>query len=305
MHYRTLANTDLKMSAIGLGGWNFGGGYDWGPITQENVCSVIDRALDQGINVIDTAPVYGASEEFLGYALQKKREQVILSTKCGLVKDSSWTVHDLRSQTISRQLEASLAKLKTDVIDLYFIHYLDPNIPWQDVLESLVRFKEQGKIRYIGVCNIPPAILADMAQTGQISCVQDELSLLHPVKGKAILKVCQTYGLGFMSYGSLCGGILSGKYTREPNFRRADARNYFYKCYRGENFAQAQHTVDQIKQMAQEKHVAPAQVALAWVLAQPGVTCALAGARSAEQVQQNATAANISLSAEELCNLAK
>ena len=305
MYYRTLANTDLKMSAIGLGGWNFGGGYDWGPITQEDVCSVVDKALDQGINVIDTAPVYGTSEEFLGYALQKKRGQVILSTKCGLVKNGSWAVHDLRSQTISRQLEASLAKLKTDVIDLYFIHYLDSSVPWQDVLESLVRLKEQGKIRYIGVCNIPPAILVDMAQTGQINCVQDELSLFHSAKGQEILKVCQTYGLGFMSYGSLCGGILSGKYKREPNLRRADARNYFYKCYRGENFTQAQHTVDQVKQVAQEKHVAPAQVALSWVLAQPGVISALVGARTAKQVQQNAAAADIFLSAEQLCNLAK
>ena len=144
-----------------------------------------------------------------------------------------------------------------------------------------------------------------MAATGHVSCAQDELSLLHPAKGKATLKVCQQYGLGFMAYGSLCGGILSGKYQREPNLRRADARNYFYKCYRGENFEHAQQTVARATQLAAQKGICAAQVALSWVLAQSGVTCALTGARSGEQIAQNAQAADVGLSAEEICNLTK
>ena len=305
MLYRRLGKTELDVSAVGLGGWALGGGYDWGNIEFSDVRNTVSVALNAGINLIDTAPVYGNSEEVLGRALASRRQDVVLCTKCGLVKNGSWTDHDLRSRTISLQLENSLINLKTDYIDIYFIHYLDPKIPWENALETLMRLQQQGKIRYIGVCNVPPEILTQMAQTGAIACVQDELSLLHPAKGKTVLEVCQRYGLGFMAYGSLCGGILSGKYRREPNLRRADARNYFYQCYRGENFEHAQQIVARVTQLAVQKGIPTAQVALAWVLAQQGVTCALTGARSGGQIAQNAQAADIELNVEELCNLTK
>ena len=305
MQQRRLGKTPLDFSVVGLGGWALGGGYDWGPIEFSDVQNTVCAALEAGINVIDTAPVYGNSEEVLGRALASRRQDVVLCTKCGLVKNGSWTDHDLHPQTITCQLENSLKNLRTDYIDIYFIHYLDPNIPWQNVLETLTHLRTQGKIRYIGVCNIPPEILTQLAQTGQISCVQDELSLLHPAKGLAVLDVCKRYHLGFMAYGSLCGGILSGKYAKEPNLRRADARNYFYKCYRGENFACAQQTVTGVQQIAAQKNISTAQAALAWVLAQEEVTCALTGARNAAQIIQNAQAAAVNLSAEELCNLVK
>lgn len=299
MQYRLLGNTNLQISAIGLGCWALGGGRDWGPTDFSAAQETVLAAWDAGINLIDTAPIYGESENTLGRILKGKRQQVILATKCGLVKNGSWTDHDLRPQTICTQLEQSLQNLRTDYVDLYFIHYLDPQIPWQEVLETLTRLQTQGKIRYIGVCNVPPKILSKMASTGLISCVQDELSYLHPAKGQAALEICRKYHLGFISYGSLCGGILSGKYTQEPNLRRADARNYFYKCYRGESFKQAQAQVSHLQQKAAQHGLTPAQWALGWVLTQPGVTCALAGARTAAQITQNALAADV---AEDVCN---
>lgn len=305
MQPRRLGKTQLEVGTVGLGAWALGGGYDWGNTDFSDVQNTVSAALDSGVNFIDTAPIYGDSEEVLGRALAGRRQQVVLSTKCGLVKNGSWTDHDLRPQTIQTQLETSLKKLKTDFIDIYFIHYLDPKTPWQNALETLVKLQAQGKIRYIGVCNMPPEILTQMAQTGLIACVQEELSLLHPAKGQAALHVCRQYGLGFVAYGSLCGGILSGKYMREPNLRRADARNYFYKCYRGENFVRAQQLVKRVQEFSAQKGILAVQAALAWVLAQVGVTCALAGARSAEQARQNAHAADIRLSNEELCKLAK
>ncbi len=303
MRYCRLGNTELNLSVVGLGGWALGGGYDWGSIDFTDVQNTVCAALDSGINLIDTAPVYGNSEEVLGRALAGRRREVILSTKCGLIKNGSWTDHDLRPHTIQTQLETSLKNLKTDYIDVYFIHYLDPRVPWQTALETLVKLKGQGKIRSIGVCNVPSAILEPMAATGQIDCVQDELSLLRPQKGLAALRVCQAHCLGFMAYGPLCGGILSGKYKQAPNLRRADARNYFYKCYRGENFEQAKQTVAHVANLAAQKGVFSSQIALAWVLAQRGVTCALTGARTPQQAQQNAHAAELNLSAEELCSL--
>ncbi len=303
MQTRRLGRTNLSVSVVGLGGWALGGGTDWGPTDVSAAQETIAAALDEGINLIDTAPIYGQSEEVLGRALRGQRQRVFLSTKCGLVKNGSWTDHDLRPQTITTQLESSLKKLQTDYIDIYFIHYLDPRVPWQDALQTLAHLKEQGKIRHIGVCNVPVEILTEMAQTGLISCVQDELSLLHAQRAGKLLEFCRAHELGFMAYGPLCGGILSGKYQREPNFRRADARNYFYKCYRGENFIHAQQTVARVEKIAAQKQVPVAAVSLAWVLAQPGVTCALAGARSTAQVQANSAADHVVLSAEEICNL--
>lgn len=303
MHRNRLGKTNIEVPVIGLGGWALGGGYDWGDTDERTVQQTVEAALQVGIGLIDTAPIYGASEELLGRALLGRRSHVLLSTKCGLVKNGSWTDHDLRASTIRTQLETSLRRLQTDFIDIYFIHYLDPQVPWQEVLNTLLALQKQGKIRHIGVCNIPADTLEEMARTGGISCVQDELSVLHAQKAGRILEICRAYQLGFMAYGPLCGGILSGKYRREPNLRRADARNYFYKCYRAEAFAKAQVIVARVQQIAEKKQVLPVQVALAWVLAQPGVTCALTGARSAQQVQQNADASAVTLTAEELCYL--
>ena len=302
---RRLGNSELEISAIGLGTWALGGGLDWGPTEFADAQRTVQAALDSGINWIDTAPVYGNSEETLGRVLAGKRNQVVLCTKCGLVKNGSWTDHDLRGETITRQLESSLRKLKTDFIDLYLIHYLDPNVPWPEALEVLRRFKKQGKVRALGVCNVPLAVFEEMAQTGEIACVQQELSLLHATQGQAVLEVAKRHQLGFVAYGALSGGILSGKYVKEPNLRRADARNYFYKCYRGENFGRAQHSVARVKQVAKQRGILPVQTALAWVLGQDGVTGALCGARKPEQIVQNARAAEIKLCDEDLCNLAK
>ncbi len=295
MQQRALGNTGLTVSAVGLGGWALGGGTDWGSTDFSSVEQTLCGALEAGITLIDTAPIYGESEARIGRALAGKRAQVIVSTKCGLVKNGSWTDHDLRARTIQNQLETSLTNLRTDYIDVYFIHYLDPHVPWQEVLRTLEAFQQQGKIRHIGVCNVPPETLTEMAGTGLLSCVQEELSYLHPDKGLAVLKICHARQLGFISYGSLCGGILSGKYKKEPNLRRADARNYFYKCYRGENFARAQEVVQHVTQYAKQRTCTPAQWALSWVLAQPGVTCALTGARTPQQIMQNARAADLNL----------
>lgn len=305
MQYRRLGKTNLQISAIGLGGWALGGGVDWGNTDPHAVMQTVSAALEAGINWIDTAPIYAASELLLGQALQGRRHRFFVSTKCGLVKNGSWTDHDLRASTIITQLETSLRLLRSDYIDIYFIHYLDPRVPWEAALDTLAALQQQGKIRYIGVCNVPAAILTQMLDTGLVSCVQDELSLLHPHKSKEVLKICTANDLGFMAYGPLCGGILSAKYKREPNFRRADARNYFYKCYRGESFTQAQGVIEKIQTVAQHQQISPVQVALGWVLAQQGVSGALTGARSAAQVMQNAASAEIALSKEDLCTLQK
>ncbi|MCQ2410413.1 MAG: aldo/keto reductase [Elusimicrobiaceae bacterium] len=285
---------------LGLGSWPFGGGYDWGPLDENAAQKAVLTALDAGVNLIDTSPVYGngQSEEFLGRLLSGRRGRVFLAGKCGLVKNGSWTDHDLRPQTIRRQLTETLCRLKTDYLDLYQIHYPDPKIPLNEAVGTLVRLQEEGKIRAIGLCNVSAAQIRAAAQAAEIFSVQNEYSLLHPQAGEKVFDVCGELGIYFIGYGVLCGGILSGKYKTAPNLRRADARNYFYKCYRGEAFLTAHETVAQVQELAAQKKCSAAAVAIAWALARAGSV--LFGARTAEQVRQNAAGVQICLTEKEM-----
>lgn len=287
----------FTLPRIGLGGWVFGGGYDWGPLDTKAAAQAVCAAIDVGMNFIDTAPIYGngAGELFLGEVLKGRRQEVLLASKCGLVKNGSWTDHDLRPAVIRSQLENSLSRLQTDYLDLYQIHYPDPKVPLQEAAGELFRLQQEGKIRAIGLCNVNDAQIRLAVQAAPVATVQNEYSLLHRSAAEAVLPTCQELGISFIGYGTLGGGILSGKYKTAPNFRRADARNYFYKCYRAEAFLQAQKVVARVKQKARQLGCPAAPVAIAWALHQQGVCCALCGGRSAEQVRQNAAAEKLHL----------
>ena len=299
MRFIPLGNSGLKMSVVGLGTWPLGGGYDWGPIDEKQAATVVESALNQGINLIDTAPIYGdgASETLLGRVLQGKRSEVILASKCGLVKNGSWTDHDLRAESIHHQLEDSLTRLKTDYLDLYFIHYPDPKVPLTEAIGTLAKLKRAGKIRYIGLCNVTAEQILRAVQETEIACVQNEYSLLHPAKGEAVFEVCREHQISFIGYGTLAGGVLSGKYTHEPNFRRADARNYFYKTARGEGFFQASTAAKRVQKIAAQKGTNACAVAGAWALNKADFI--LCGAKTSAQVEQNTAAADVRLSPEE------
>ncbi len=281
---------------VGLGTWALGGGADWGAGTPEaEAFNTVSAALDAGINLIDTAPAYGwgRAEELLGRALKGRRMKALLADKCGLRLDGTWPVHDLRPSQIRAECEASLKRLQTDFIDLYQIHWPDPRVPLEDSLSALLRLKEQGKIRAFGVCIFPPYLLARAARAGAVSA-QGPYSLLgRPAEDTAVL--CAQTAVSFWAYGALGGGILSGKYKRVPNFRRRDARRYFYPYYFGSGFEKAQPVAARVKELAKQKGAPPSAVALAWVLSRPGVSGALAGARSASQAMQNAQALHIQL----------
>lgn len=299
--HRPLGDIWLR-PAVGLGGWAFGGGYDWGPVDKEAAGHALDAALEIGINFIDTAPIYGdgESERLLGRLLKGRRGQVVLASKCGLVKNNSWTDHDLRPGTIRTQLENSLTRLQTDYIDLYQIHYPDPHVPLEEAVAALERLRQEGKIRAIGLCNVTETQIRLATKAGVVTSVQNEYSLLHRTPGESVLPVCRELGLYFIGYGTLCGGILSGKYKTVPNLRRADARNYFYKCYRGDAFINAQKTAARVQEVAARRGCAPSAVAAAWALHRAGVSCVLCGARTGEQVRQNAQAVSVHLTPQEL-----
>ena len=301
MRYHPLSKTTIKISVIGLGTWPFSVGYDWGNSHLPDVPSILSVAQENGINFIDTAPVYEGSEEALGHALAGRRDRFVLASKCGLCKDGSWPVHDLRPISILTQLENSLRQLKTDYIDLYQLHYPDPSVELEEALAVLQRAKEQGKIRALGICNVNAQQVEQCMHS--ISSVQNEYSLLHPQAGENVFQICEEEKISLLGYGTLCGGILSGKYKKEPNFRRADARNYFYRCYRQQSFEKAQKTVKRVLQVAYQKKTSPCAVAVAWTLSHSQLTSALVGAKTTSQVFENAAGGDLHLSSEELSYL--
>ena len=296
MKYNPLAHTSFSFSAVGLGGWPFCSGYDWGNKSALDVSSLLSVALERGINWVDSSPVYEGSEQAIGRALKGRRDKLFVATKCGLVKNGSWTDHNLR--TIQHQLETSLKSLQTDYIDLYQIHYPDPQFPLYAALEQLTRLQVQGKVRAIGVCNLTPAQVNDLPL--EVSSLQSRFSLVRPVREH--VNLCKQKGISFIAYGALHGGVLSGKYKTAPNLRRADARNYFYKGYKGDEFIRLAPRVLRVKQLAQKYKCTPAQIALSWALAQTD-GFVLAGAKTTAQVIENSGACEVQLTQADLCFL--
>lgn len=285
---------------LGLGTWALGGGKDWGEPDGQDAADAVHAALDAGICLIDTAPAYGwgRAEELLARALKGRRQQVLLADKCGIVLNKDGRPdHDLRPESILAQCDASLSRLQTDYLDIYLIHWLDPKVPLSDALGALERLKEQGKIRALGLCNVSADLLLSAAQAS-VACVQNPLSLLDN-KQEKVLAVCAEKKIPFIAYGALGGGILSGKYRKEPNFRRSDARRYFYPYYRGESFSRAQGVAARVKELAAQKGCAASAVALAWALGRGGVSGVLFGARCVRQVQENAAALQVRLTEQE------
>lgn len=302
MQYRPLGDTGLSVSCIGLGTWAMGGGTDWGPADDAQSLNAVSAALDAGINLIDTAPIYGFghAEEVVGRALSGRRDKVFLATKCGLIRFEKGINHWLKPDSVAQELEDSLRRLRTDYIDLYQIHWPDPHTPLEDTLHALARLQAQGKIRFIGVCNFDAPLLARAAEAFPVACVQQGYSFLDREKAQAVFPLCRAHRLGFLGYGSLAGGILSGKYKKEANIRRCDARSYFYRFYKGERFIHTKEITDRFVRLAQMCGKPASAAALSWALARQEVSCALCGARTPEQVLQNVQAARWRLTPQEL-----
>jgi len=301
MHYRKLGSSRLKISVVSLGSWVFGGDQ-WGETDDKESIATIQKAIDLGINLIDTAPVYGSghSEEVVGKAIKGRRDQVFIATKCGLQRKGKTYKRSLKPSQIRKDLEGSLSRLKVEWIDLYQCHWPDPNTPIEETLEEMVKMQSEGKINYIGVSNFDLPLLEKAIKVAPIVSIQPQFSLLERSIEKDILPFCREKGIGVMTYGSLASGILSGKYEKQPTFKKTDARNFFYPFYREPYWSLSRTLISEIRKIAQEKGKPIAQVAINWVIQQPGVTAAIVGARTPEQVKINAGSGEWKLSRDEL-----
>ena len=300
MYFRKLGNSDLNMSVITLGTWGMGGDF-WGKVDDELSIATIQAGLDAGITTIDTAPCYGAghSEEVVGKAIKgRKREDIILATKVGLdiYNDNR---RDSSAKKIQAEVEESLTRLGTDYIDLYQVHWPDDKVPFEQTFGELAKMQKEGKIRYIGVSNFSPAQTEEAAQYCQIVSTQPQYSLLTRQIEEDLLPYCREKEIGVLSYGSIAGGALSGKYKDRPVLAENDERASFYEFFREENWAYTRAMLDVLEEIAQAHGRPTVQAAINWVLKQPGITVALVGAKTPEQAVMNAQAADWALTDEE------
>lgn len=318
MRQNKIGKTDISASALGLGTWAMGG-WMWGGAEEKDAIAGIHAALDNGINLIDTAPAYGfgLSEQLVGKAIQGKRDKVILSTKCGLVWDRekgefffySDEKHPtegpakhaiyryLGPESIREELEKSLKRLGTDYIDVYFTHWQDSTTPISETRDVLEELKREGKIRAFGASN---ASVEQMRAYGNLDAGQEKYSMLdRDIEENGLLKYSKENQISMFAYSPLAMGLLTGKMIPDRAFEEGDQRR------NEERFSVEfrQNIQAMLKEYAPlcEKHGATvAQLVIAWTCAQPGISHVLCGARNPKQAQENARAGEIVLADDEL-----
>lgn len=272
---------------ICLGAWPLGGGM--GELPDQQVIDTVHAAIDCGVTFIDTAEGYRTSESVLGKALAGRRDQVVLATKLS---------GDHSLEHMNEAIENSLRALGTDYIDLYQLHGPKPEYPIDATMEGLLRLKEQGKIRYIGVSNFSAEQHAEALQYGHIDSSQPMYSMLVRTQ-EAVLSFCAENGIGVIVHSPLAKGLLTGKYAPDHIFPDGDERSWM-AGFQGERFTAALRVADELKAWAESQGHSLYELAIAWVLANSAVTSCITGAKTPEQVRQNAAAADWVLTRENL-----
>jgi aryl-alcohol dehydrogenase-like predicted oxidoreductase len=303
MLYNHLEGLDIKPSCIGFGGWPLGG-HGWGKGSSPEIIKAVHKAIDCGVNFFDTAPIYGLghSEELLGKALGSKRKDVIIATKVGLTWKKGKTFQkftDSSPANISREIGESLKRLNTDYIDLYQIHWPDPNTPIVDTLSAMEKLKNSGKIRCIGCCNFPLQLLMEWLKYGEINTIQIRYNLIDSEAETDLLAFCKENGIGVLTHSSIAQGLLSGKYDTNSKFGANDHRSRD-EHFQGEAFLKNLEVLKRVKFIAQKLSKTPTQIALRWVLQNPCVTTAFVGIKSVVQIEENVVASDFALSKDDM-----
>lgn len=283
-----LPRTDLVVSRIALGTWLFGG-RRWGSVDDAESTRAISVALELGINLFDTADAYGIgkAEEMLGHSLAA-RPDIHVATKVGVVwRNDGTRYHDLSAEHVTKACESSLRRLRRDRIDLYQLHDIDLNTPLGDTGSALAGLLESGKIRYVGVSNYAPGQIEELSQYVPVVSVQSEYSLIERGIENEVLPFCQNEGLGLLTYTPLYRGLLNGKFGPGSTFPEDDNRSEDSN-FQGRRFADNLVKVHSLANVAAEEGRTLGQTAIRWLLDTSGVSVVICGARSAEQVQENA-----------------
>jgi aryl-alcohol dehydrogenase-like predicted oxidoreductase len=305
MEYAKLGNTDLQVSRLGFGCEPLGG-TDWGVVDQKAVMLAVRKAVDEGVNFFDTADVYGlgCSEELLSQALGDKRTRVVIASKFGVNWKScvnggrAETFRDSSPARVRKALEASLRRMKLDCIPLYQIHWPDPGTEIAETIETLVRCKEAGKIRYFGVSNFSPEQILEARQVHAPASAQLPYNLLDRRAEQKLLSSCWDLNIGALAYGPLAQGLLSGKYGLYTRFGQDDRRSRLFH-FLPENLTRNLQVVDRLKEIGNRYRKSAVQVALRWILDNPLVTCAITGMKTPSQLDENIAALGWRLTSED------
>jgi aryl-alcohol dehydrogenase-like predicted oxidoreductase len=312
MHTRALnttqlGNTGLEITRVGFGAWAIGGGgweFGWGPQEDEESIVAIHRALEQGVNWIDTAAAYGfgRSEQVVGRALEGMSERPYVFTKCSLLEGPGRrVVHSLKRDSILREADASLERLGLDAIDLYQIHWLNPEEDIEEGWAALAELKEQGIVRHIGVSNFDVEQMQRIEQIAPIETLQPPYNLIERDVERELLPFAEREGIGVIVYSPMGSGLLTGRMTREridglpdDDWRKRDSR------FNEPQLSQNLELVERLQAVADHHRTAPGALAIAWTLRHPAVDGAIVGLRSPEQVDPLLPAADLELTDQDL-----
>lgn len=296
MEYVILPHTDLTISRIGLGCEPLGG-TDWGKVDETEAMAAVARACDLGINLFDTANVYGLgrSEELLSRALGTHRHEMVIVTKFGVNwhrvenGERARTFLDASPRHAVEALHGSLRRLRLDCIPLYLVHWPDPQTPIADTLEVLRRCRESGKIRYIGVSNFPANLIREAYEIERLAVVELPYNLINRSIEDDIIPCCLELGISILAYSPLAQGLLTGKYSADTTFS-IDDRRHRLPHFQGNEFVDNLRVVDRLCTIGLKYRRSESQTAIRWVLDAPGITGAIVGAKTPAQIEENAGA---------------
>lgn len=312
MELRPFGQTGMQVSAVGFGCWEIGGGY--GEIEEAEFARAVGRALDLGINCFDTAEGYGmgASERALAQALGRRRNEAIIVTKFGMNYKDKPNLRDSSRERVFTSIDKSLKNLGTDYVDVYLIHWPDRLTPFEETMQALDDVVRDGKVRFVGVSNFMREEIEACMAVRRVDVVQYGWNMFDRRMERDILPYCQEHGIGFMAYGSLAFGLLTGTFTEDMDFGASDWRarqgkmgsiRMFAALFGPERFKDNVRAVEELKGVAARHGKSLPQLALRWATSHPAVSTALVGCRSVAEVDDNAGAIGWEIPREDLAEI--